>query len=100
MFDASRPVERQVLRRAQGLIADHVTDVAIGRKGMAVATPAGITMIDAGGTHSVCDFHGLVNQHVYALAEGGDQLLAGTLGGLSVSEGRWSRPATLPSTRI
>jgi ligand-binding sensor domain-containing protein len=29
-------------------------------------------------------FHGLVNNHVYALGASGDQLLAGTLGGLSL----------------
>jgi ligand-binding sensor domain-containing protein len=39
----------------------------------------------------VSDFHGLVNQHVYALAQdpsqGSGRLLAGTLGGLSVLDG-------------
>ena len=85
LFDA-RPVQRQVLRRAQGLISDHVTDVVMRGGAMTLATPAGITVIDAGGTHSVSDFHGLVNQHVYALAAVDDELLAGTLGGLSVFE--------------
>jgi len=83
MFD-NRPAERQVLRRAQGLIADDVTDIALRGDGMALATPAGITIVDHTGTHSVSDFHGLVNQHVYALAQDDDRLLAGTLGGLSV----------------
>jgi ligand-binding sensor domain-containing protein len=53
---------------------------------MALATPAGITLVDDSGTHSVSDFHGLVNQHVYALAQDDNRLLAGTLGGLSVLE--------------
>ncbi|HWD00198.1 MAG TPA: hypothetical protein VG456_25740 [Candidatus Sulfopaludibacter sp.] len=83
MFD-TRPAVRQVLRKAQGLLADHVTDVALRPDGMVLATPAGITFLDASGTHSVSDFHGLVNQHVYTLAAAGNQLLAGTLGGLSV----------------
>jgi ligand-binding sensor domain-containing protein len=90
MFD-DRPAERQVLRRAQGLIADDVTDIALRGHGMALATPAGITLVDDTGTHSVSDFHGLVNQHVYALAQDPSQssgrLLAGTLGGLSVLDG-------------
>ncbi len=86
MFD-NRPVQRQVLRRAQGLIADDVTDIALRTRGMALATPAGITLVDDTGTHSVSDFHGLVNQHVYALAQDNDRLLAGTLGGLSVLDG-------------
>jgi ligand-binding sensor domain-containing protein len=86
IFD-NRPAERQVMRREQGLIADDVTDIALRGNGMALATPAGITLVDDTGTHSVSDFHGLVNQHVYALAQDDDQLLAGTLGGLSVLEG-------------
>ena len=81
------PAVRQVLGKAQGLAADHVTDVAAGPGGVVVATPAGLTVIDASGTHSVSDFHGLVNRHVYALAQDGGELLAGTLGGLSVFEG-------------
>jgi ligand-binding sensor domain-containing protein len=76
--------EQQVLTRAAGLIADHVTDVAAYRDGLALATPAGLTFLDASGARSMYAFHGLVNNHVYALGVSGDQLMAGTLGGLSV----------------
>jgi ligand-binding sensor domain-containing protein len=76
--------EQQVLTRADGLIADHVTDVATYRDGLALATPAGLTFLDAGGARSMYAFHGLVNNHVYALGVSGDELMAGTLGGLSV----------------
>jgi ligand-binding sensor domain-containing protein len=75
--------EQQVLTRADGLIADHVTDVVKYRDGLALATPAGLTFLDASGARSMYAFHGLVNNHVYALAASGDQLMAGTLGGLS-----------------
>jgi ligand-binding sensor domain-containing protein len=75
--------ERQVLTRADGLIADHVTDVAAYRDGLALATPAGLTFLDASGARSMYAFHGLVNNHVYALGVSGDELMAGTLGGLS-----------------
>jgi hypothetical protein len=51
---------------------------------MILATPSGITFIDAAGTQSVSDFHGLVNQHVYALAAADGEVAAGTLGGLSL----------------
>ena len=75
--------QQQVLTRADGLIADHVTDIAIYHDGLVVGTPAGLTFLDAGGPHSMYAFHGLVNNHVYALGVSGDELMVGTLGGLS-----------------
>jgi len=78
----------QVLGKADGLIAEHVTDVVSYRGGLAIATPAGITFLDADGARSMYSFHGLVNNHVYALAVADDDLMVGTLGGLSaVQEG-------------
>ena len=74
----------QILGRADGLIADHVTDIVPYRDGLAVATPAGITFLDSEGARSMYSFHGLVNNHVYALGVSEDELLTGTLGGLSV----------------
>lgn len=76
--------EEQVLTRADGLIADHVTDVAAYGNGLALATPAGLTFLDRGGARSLYAFQGLVNNHVYTLGVAGDELLAGTLGGISV----------------
>jgi ligand-binding sensor domain-containing protein len=81
-FD-SNARQQQVLTRADGLIADHVTDVAIYHDGLVVGTPAGLTFLDAGGPHSMYAFHGLVNNHVYSLGVSGDELMVGTLGGLS-----------------
>src|ERR1700734_3138753 len=74
--------EQQVLTRADGLIADHVTDVAAYHDGLALATPSGLTFLDACGARGSEAFHGLVNNHVYALGVSGDDLLAGTLGGI------------------
>jgi ligand-binding sensor domain-containing protein len=79
--------QKQVLGREAGLIADHVTDVALYGNGLALATPAGITFLDDSGAHSIYAFQGLVNNHVYALGADGDQLVAGTLGGLSLLQG-------------
>jgi ligand-binding sensor domain-containing protein len=76
--------EQQLLTHADGLIADHVTDVAAYRDGLALATPAGLTFLDSTGAHSIYAFHGLVNNHIYALGVLGDELIAGTLGGVSV----------------
>jgi ligand-binding sensor domain-containing protein len=79
---------RQVLLRRDGLIADHVTDIVFRPNGMTLATPAGLTFVDAGQTpQSLYAFEGLVNNHVYALGIQPDgETLAGTLGGLSVLE--------------
>jgi ligand-binding sensor domain-containing protein len=83
LFDSSgRP--KQVLGRAEGLIADHVTDLVMNAGGMTVATPAGLTFIDRDGSRSLYAFHGLVNNHVYALGSAGSEVLAGTLGGVSM----------------
>jgi len=75
--------QEQVLTRADGLIADHITDIAPYQDGLALATPAGLTFLDATGARSMYAFQGLVNNHVYALGVSGDELMAGTLGGLS-----------------
>jgi ligand-binding sensor domain-containing protein len=77
---------RQVMTRRDGLIADHVTDVAFRPNGMTLATPAGLTFVDAGeAPQSLYAFEGLVNNHVYALGVRDDgETLAGTLGGLSL----------------
>jgi ligand-binding sensor domain-containing protein len=85
---------RQVMTRRDGLIADHVTDVAFTANSTVIATPAGLTFVDGGGARSLYAFQGLVNNHVYALGvrpyagEGlSGEILAGTLGGVSVLEG-------------
>ena len=83
LFDASQK-PRRVLTKADGLIASHVTDILLRPGSMTVATPAGLTTIGPSGTTSLYAFHGLVNNHVYALAASGSRLLAGTLGGVSV----------------
>ncbi len=87
LFDAAAH-EKQVLGKKQGLIANQVTDVLLRGDSQSptitAATPAGITTIDASGTSSLYAFHGLVNNHVYALAAEGTRILAGTLGGLSI----------------
>jgi ligand-binding sensor domain-containing protein len=84
-FDSAGSQE-QVLTHADGLIADHVTDVVSYQDGLALATPAGLTFLDATGARSMYAFQGLVNNHVYALGVSGDELMAGTLGGLSQLE--------------
>ena len=83
LFDASGQ-KRQVLVRDQGLIANHVTDVVWNGSEMIAATPAGLSFISADGVRSLYAFHGLVNNHAYALGVAHGRVLAGTLGGLSV----------------
>ena len=85
LFDAQgRP--RQTLTRRDGLISDHVSDVTFAGALTVLATSAGITFLGPSGAESLYAFQGLVNNHVYALAStgGSGQLLAGTLGGISI----------------
>jgi hypothetical protein len=77
---------RQTLTRRDGLIADHVNDLAFTGSGMTVATPAGLTFLGPSGAESLYAFQGLVNNHVYTLGASGNRLLAGTLGGISELE--------------
>ncbi len=87
MFDSST-ARRRVITHDDGLIANQVTDVVLKSDGSAVvATPAGVSFIDASGISSIYAFQGLVNNHVYALAVDGSRTLAGTLGGLSILDG-------------
>jgi ligand-binding sensor domain-containing protein len=85
LFDGSGQ-KRQVLGRDEGLIANHVTDVAWNGSEMIAATPAGLSFIAADGIRSLYAFHGLVNNHTYALGVAHGRVLVGTLGGLSVLE--------------
>jgi ligand-binding sensor domain-containing protein len=85
LFDAQgKP--RQTVTRRDGLISDHVTDVVFAGAVTVLATSAGITFLGPSGAESLYAFQGLVNNHVYALASSGgsSQLLAGTLGGISI----------------
>jgi len=77
---------RQVMTKRDGLIADHVNDIAFAGESMVLATPAGMTFVDADGARSLYAFEGLVNNHVYALGVRNKTVLAGTLGGLSELE--------------
>jgi hypothetical protein len=83
LFDSAGH-RHEVLGKTKGLLSDHVTDVAAYGNGLAIATPAGVTFLDASGPHSLYAFHGLVNNHVYTLAVRKNEVLAGTLGGISL----------------
>jgi ligand-binding sensor domain-containing protein len=88
LFDSnSQP--RQTLKASNGLISSHVTDLLFtedqsGRGSTAIATASGVTFLNASGVSSVYAFQGLVNNHVYTLAQFGPTLMAGTLGGASL----------------
>ena len=84
----SREHPRQTLTRRDGLLADHVTDLAFTPPQVRSSPPpAGLTFLTASGPQSLYGFQGLVNNHVYTLATSGGDLLAGTLGGLSILQG-------------
>ncbi len=87
MFDAGAKL-RQVLTTENGLIAANVTDVLFApgetaEPSMVIATPAGLSFFDRGSVSSIYAFQGLINNHVYTLADFNGTLYAGTLGGVS-----------------
>jgi ligand-binding sensor domain-containing protein len=82
LFDVSGRL-RQVLDRESGLISSHVTDLLFRDGSMILATPAGLTFSGGDGMGSVSGFQGLVNNHVYTLADMDGTVYAGTLGGVS-----------------
>ena len=86
VFFDSQARPRQTLTRRDGLISEHVNDLAFTPSGTTLATPAGLTFLKPTGPESLYAFQGLVNNHVYALAPQADpnRLLAGTLGGISI----------------
>ncbi len=83
LFDSAGKM-RQVMGHRDGLLSDHVTDVAFREGGMVLATPAGLSFVDHSGVRSLYVFHGLVNNHVYTVAVNGQRTMAGTLGGASM----------------
>ncbi|MCB1153320.1 hypothetical protein KDL45_06700 [bacterium] len=66
-----------------GLIHQNVTAVLPTARGIYAATAAGLSLVGTATTRSIYAFHGLVNNHLYALARGlSDDIWVGTLGGL------------------
>lgn len=87
-FDGGR--KSKVIGPEQGLAGNSATAVATGigtsGRGVAVATNAGLTLTDGDVARTVTAFHGLPNNHVYAVASVGGRTYAGTLGGLAEVE--------------
>lgn len=75
----------------QGVAGNSATALAVGigptGRGVAVATNAGVTFADGAVAKTVTAFHGLPNNHVYAVASLRGRTYAGTLGGLAEIEG-------------
>lgn len=65
---------------------DAIAAVAFTPTGLALAGNRGLTFADGGRVRTLYAFHGLANNHVYAVAAVGDRVYAGTLGGLSIVE--------------
>ena len=80
-IDADGKTRRHLTRR-QGLIHDNVTAVLPRPGRVFAATAAGLSLIEGARVRSIYAFHGLVNNHLYALAPAGPDVWVGTLGGL------------------
>jgi hypothetical protein len=60
--------------------------IAPSKSGLAIGHHKGLTLVDGSKVRTIYAFHGLANNHVYAVASDGNRLYAGTLGGLSILE--------------
>jgi len=81
-----RDKSMHIYREADGLLSDRVMQaLPLDPDGnrVAIATAQGFTLKEGPLMKSIYAFHGLVNNHVYSLAVNGDQIYAGTLGGIS-----------------
>ena len=77
---------RRVFRERDGLLSDRVMQAIPldpDGKRIAIATTQGFTLKEGEAMKSIFAFHGLVNNHVYAIAAKSDQIYLGTLGGIS-----------------
>ncbi|MSP59620.1 MAG: hypothetical protein EXR72_04620 [Myxococcales bacterium] len=78
---------RLPLGEAPGAVPDAIAALAFTPGGgLALAGNRGLSLVDGARVRSLYAFHGLANNHVYAVASDGDRIYAGTLGGLSIIE--------------
>lgn len=85
-FDGQVQLRRWMTKK-EGLLASHVTSMAGDRERWVAGTPAGLNMQSREGLTGLYVLHGLPNNHVYAVAARGSQVLVGTLGGLALLDG-------------
>lgn len=87
-FDEGR--KSKTVGADQGLAGNSATAVTSGvgptGTGVAVATSAGLTVVDGGVARTVTAFHGMPNNHAYAVAALNGRIYVGTLGGLAEIE--------------
>lgn len=102
-FDGGR--KSKSIGPEQGLAGSSATAVSTGLgaggQGVAIATNAGVTVSDGRISRTITAFHGLPNNHVYAIASAGGRIYAGTLGGLAEIEGtRVGRTFSVSNSRL
>jgi ligand-binding sensor domain-containing protein len=88
-FDGGR--RTRLLGEREGLIGDNAAGIALDAgendSGVAVATNKGLSVIDGAVARSITAFHGLPNNHAYAVAVANGRTYVGTLGGLAEVQG-------------
>lgn len=81
---------RNIYKEKDGLLSDRVMQTLpldSSGKRLAIATAQGYTIKEGADFKSIYAFHGLVNNHVYSMANDGKQVFLGTLGGISMLSG-------------
>jgi len=88
VFDAGR--KTRTIDERGGLVGPNVAGIAVSDEGtveIAAATNAGLSLFGGPVARSLTAFHGLPNNHTYAVALVGGKTYVGTLGGLAELEG-------------
>jgi ligand-binding sensor domain-containing protein len=102
VFDGGRRTRTLVGR--DGLVGENVAAIAVSDDGsveLAAATNAGASLFGGPVARSLTAFHGLPNNHTYAVALLGDKTFVGTLGGLAEIQGlRVGRVFTASDSRL
>jgi hypothetical protein len=102
LFDGGK--KTRMLAGQEGLVGENVAGIAVGDEGsieLAAATNAGVSLFGGPVARSLTAFHGLPNNHTYAVALMGGRTYVGTLGGLAEIEGlRVGRVFTASDSRL
>ncbi|TET24561.1 MAG: hypothetical protein E3J78_00965 [Candidatus Cloacimonadota bacterium] len=77
-------------KKVDGLASHFVNSICVYDKELIAGTSKGFGIVNLANfsIKNFCSFHGLINNRVYAITQIGEKIIAGTLGGISVFDGK------------